>query len=220
MFSALQTGAVKAAIAANELGKASPYALSFAKLGSSGASFGVFQGDMHANPAIRTVLQQVLHAAAMDAAAVTRIVGTLSAPCPNGNPLSPQDALHVNDALASPAGSALVDAMDAQLLQTVLTHIQQAVEAAAIHKWTIADVALLYIALWTNMTGAPGQLCAWIGGQTISGVAPPHGPVVAENDLQTYLAAQSYFQQRPANFIHFKQSVAAGAALFQPAAMV
>ena len=75
MFSALQTSAVKAAIRANELGKASPYALSFAKLGSSGASFGVFQGDMHANPAIRTVLQQVLHAAAMDGAAITRIVG-------------------------------------------------------------------------------------------------------------------------------------------------
>jgi hypothetical protein len=220
MFSALQTSAVKAAIRANELGSASPYALSFAKLGSSGASFGVFQGDMHANPAIRTVLQQVLHAAAMDAATVARIVGVLSAPCPNGNPLSPQDALHVNTALGSTAGAALIDAMDAQLLQTVLTHIQQAVDAAAFRKWTLADRALLYIALWSNMTGAPGQLCTWIGGQTISGVAPPHGPIVAEADLRTYLSAQSYFQQHPANFIHFKQSVAAGAALFQPVAMV
>jgi hypothetical protein len=126
----------------------------------------------------------------------------------------------VDNALAAPAGAALVDAMDAQLLQTVLMHIQQAVDAAAIRNWTLADVALLYIALWSNMTGAPGQLCAWIGGQTISGVAPPHGPIMAEADLQTYLSAQSYFQQHPANFIHFKQSVAAGAALFQPTAMV
>jgi hypothetical protein len=220
MFSALQTSAVKAAIRANELGKLSPYALSFAKLGSSGASFGVFQGDMHSNPSVRIVLEQVLHGAAMDAAAVTRIVGMLSAPCPNGNPLSPQDALHVNNALSSATGSALVDAMDGQLLQTVLTHIQQAVDAASARTWTIAETAMLYIALWSNMTGAPGQLCAWIGGETVSGVAPPAGPIVAEADLQTYLTAQSYFQQHPANFTHFKQSVAAGAAIFQPEAMV
>ena len=45
--------ALRAALKENEIGNASPYRLSYAKLGQSGASFGVFQGDTHVNPKAR-----------------------------------------------------------------------------------------------------------------------------------------------------------------------
>ncbi len=43
--------ALRAALKENEIGNASPYRLSYAKLGQSGASFGVFQGDTHVDAA-------------------------------------------------------------------------------------------------------------------------------------------------------------------------
>ena len=41
--------AIRAAIKANEIGTESPYRLSYARLGVSGASFGIFQGDTNVN---------------------------------------------------------------------------------------------------------------------------------------------------------------------------
>ena len=52
--------AIKASIRANEIGSQSPYKLSFAKKGNSGASYGVFQNDTYANRTALTTLTQIL----------------------------------------------------------------------------------------------------------------------------------------------------------------
>ena len=54
--------AITAAIKTNEIGNASPYALSYAELGASGASFGIFQGDTNVNHTARATLLQALQA--------------------------------------------------------------------------------------------------------------------------------------------------------------
>ena len=53
MVDATLVPAIKAAIKQNELGDASPYMLSYACLGASGASFGIFQGDTNVNHVAR-----------------------------------------------------------------------------------------------------------------------------------------------------------------------
>lgn len=217
MFSDIEISAIKAAIRANELGNISPYQLSFAKKGSSGASFGVFQGDMHANGSVRETFANVLKAASVDAPTIARLTAVLSAPCPEGNPLSSQDTTMVNAALSGP-GRTLVDEMDDTLLQTVLAHVQQAIDAASAKGFTIDPVAQIDIALWCNMTGAPDSLCKWIGGQTTMGVPAPQGPVVVQANLETYLGKTAFFQANPKNFAHFRQSVAVGAAILTPPA--
>ena len=45
--------AIKEAIKQNEIGDQSPYKLSYARLGVSGASFGVFQGDTNVSDVAR-----------------------------------------------------------------------------------------------------------------------------------------------------------------------
>jgi hypothetical protein len=220
MFSAVEIRAIKAAIAANELNGKDPYQLSFARQGSSGASFGVFQGDCANNALAKSVLGQVLRAAALDAVTIGRITTALETPTPDGNPLSVADSASVAAALTSNVGRALVDAMDDQLLQSVLTYTQQAVDTAATRGWPTAQIALLYIALWVNMTGAPNLLCKWIGGQSVLGLAPPIGPTLAQSDMQDYLQATSYFQLHPKNFKHLLESVETGAQALQAAALV
>ena len=66
--------AIHAAIQSNELGHASPYALSFARKGRSGASFGVFQGDTNVSSTARTTLKNILDAVPLTATAVERIM--------------------------------------------------------------------------------------------------------------------------------------------------
>src|SRR5207253_5742633 len=100
--------AIKEAIKQNEIGNASPYQLSYARLGASGASFGVFQGDTNVSHAARATLAAALRAADADQSAVTRILGLVSQPCPNGNPLSPEDTGLANGALSSSDGRELV----------------------------------------------------------------------------------------------------------------
>ncbi|HLZ64725.1 MAG TPA: hypothetical protein VKQ29_00775 [Aliidongia sp.] len=201
--------AIRAAIRQNELGKASPYCLSYARLGESGASFGICQGDTNVNPLARSTLTDVLNAAGMADATVSRILAAVSRPLPNGNPLSAADTSSVNDALASELGQPIVDGMDDKLLQTVLKGLDSCIAASGARP--IDPTALLYIALWANMTGAPNSLCKWLGGQEVVGVAPPAGATVTATDLETYLQANSYFRDNPDNFPHTQQSVAAGA---------
>src|SRR5580692_9484759 len=99
--------AIKLAIKENELGSASPYVLSYAMLGASGASFGIFQGDTNVNHTARATLLKALQANGTDADAITRIMAAVSQPCPNGNPLSPDDTIAANAALSSDGGKAL-----------------------------------------------------------------------------------------------------------------
>jgi hypothetical protein len=201
--------AIREAIKQNELGSASPYELSFACLGRSGASFGIFQGDTNVNPTARTTLQQILGDAGVDPATATRILALLSQPCPQGDPLSDADAALVDGALSSAGGRAAVDGMDEELLQIVLHELDSSITAAATRQHTIDPTALLYIALWVNMTGAPSTLNGWLAGGQALGLAPPPGPVVTPLDLESYLQASSYFRLHPRNFVHLQDSVKA-----------
>jgi hypothetical protein len=202
--------AIRAAIKQNELGNASPYCLSYARLGQSGASFGIFQGDTNVNPLARSTLGDVLNAAGMADAAVAAILAAVSQPLPNGNPLSPGDTGQVNDALASTLGRPIVDQMDDQLMQTVLKGIDSCVAASGGRP--IDPTAQLYIALWVNMTGAPNTLCKWLGGTETAGLAPPAGDTVSAEDIGNYLQASAYFRENPRNFAHMQSSVQAGVA--------
>src|SRR4051812_31838861 len=123
------TDAIKVAIKQNELGNASPYKLSFAQLGQSGASFGVFQGDTNVSPVAQKALTAILQIEGIDASAISRIMNLLCRPCPNGNPLNPIDRGLVDAALNTAAGRAAVDKMDAGLLETVLRELQSSVDA-------------------------------------------------------------------------------------------
>jgi hypothetical protein len=201
--------AIKVAIKQNELGNASPYQLSYARLGASGASFGIFQGDTNVNHVARDTLRQILQAAGTADAVCDRIIGAVSKPCPDGNPLSAEDTSTANDALSSNTGMAMVDAMDERLLQVVLGELDTCIAAANTRQQSIAPVALLYIALWVNMTGAPDTLNKWLSGTQEVGLAPPVGPTVTQQNLENYLQANTFFRLHPRNFVHMQDSVQA-----------
>jgi len=208
---------IRGAIKENELGNISPYRLSYARLGASGASFGIFQGDTNVNHTARATLLSALQAANTDADAVARIMAAVSHPCPNANPLSADDSAAADAALSCVGGRALVDAMDDTLLSVVLGELDGCIAAAATRNQTIDPQALLYIALWVNMTGAPDTLNKWLSGTQELGLAPPVGPVVTPQNLQNYLQANVYFRLHPRNFVHMQDSVTAAVPLL-PAA--
>ena len=58
--------AIKEAIKQNEIGDASPFQLSYARLGASGASIGVFQGDTNVSHTARATLAAALRAAGIE----------------------------------------------------------------------------------------------------------------------------------------------------------
>lgn len=210
--------AIRAAIKQNELGNASPYCLSYARLGQSGASFGIFQGDTNVNALARSTLTAVLNAAGIDDATVARLVAAVSHPLPDGCPFSSDDKALVDSALAADFGQTIVNQMDGQLMQTVLAGIDSCIAASGARP--IDPEAQLYMALWINMTGAPTTLARWLGGTAIDGLAPPEGASVSAGDLQKYLLASAYFRNNPRNFPHMQASVAAGAALLRAAETV
>jgi hypothetical protein len=205
--------AIRMTLRQNEIGNGSPYVLSFAKLGKSGASFGFMQGDTNVNDLARATLRQVLVAANMDGPTVDRIMAALSQPLPNGNPLATQDLASVNQALASDAGHSLVDAMDEQLMSNVLSGLDTCTAAGATRNLGIAPIAYLYIAPWVNMTGPPSTLASWLRGSSQLGLPPPAPPQLTEQAMQTYLQATSYFQQHPKNYQRLLQCIQTGAAL-------
>jgi hypothetical protein len=204
--------AIKEAVKQNEIGNASPYCLSYARLGASGASFGIFQGDTNVNHTARATLVRVLQAANADSGATNRILAAVSQACPDGNPLSDDDTACANDALSSDAGRALIDAMDGSLMDVVLGELDTCIAAAGARSLTIAPEALLFIALWVNMTGAPDTLNKWLGGTQEVGLAPPVGPIVTSQNIQNYLQANTYFRLHPRNFVHMQDSVRAAVA--------
>jgi hypothetical protein len=203
--------AIKETIKQNEIGNGSPYALSYARKGKSGASFGCMQGDTNVSALARSTLQRVL--ADATAAASARILAAVSKPLPGGNPLSAADTTLVNAALAAPPGKALVDAMDAQLLADVLGGLDACLAAAASRNMEIQPEALLYIPPWINMSGPPALLKKWLGGQPALGLAPPPPPDLSVEEIASYLQATAYFQANPRNFVHYQECVSRGAAL-------
>lgn len=205
--------AIKETIKQNEIGNASPYVLSYARLGKSGASFGFMQGDTNVSSLARATLVKALAAGGVAAVDSARILAAVSCALPNGNPLSAADTALANAALASNAGKAVVDAMDDQLFAEVLSGLDTCIAAAATRKIALSPLAHLYIAPWINMSGPPSLLKSWLAGQPVFGLVPPPPPEVTAEEIESYLQATSYFQQHPKNFVHYQQCVAIGAKL-------
>jgi hypothetical protein len=169
----------------------------------------VFQGDTNVSHAARATLAAALRARGADEGTVTRILGLVGQPCPDGNPLSPEDTDLANAALSSSDGRKLVDQMDDGLLQIVLHGVDSCIAAAQTRSLTIDGIAILYIALWVNMTGPPNMLSRLLSGTPELGVSPPSGPRVSQHDIESYLHATKFVVLHPRNFVHLQESVQA-----------
>jgi hypothetical protein len=205
--------AIKEAVKQNEIGNQSPYKLSYARLGVSGASFGVFQGDTNVSDTARQTLRKALQADGASDTTIARIMSLVSQRLPNGNPLSPDDTEIADTALSSETGRALVDAMDNGLFMIVIRDLNACTAAAQTNHCSIEPIALLYMAVWVNMTGPPTILTKFLAGNSEIGVLPPVGPTVTTQDMQTYLHASRYFILHPRNFLHLQESVETAEAL-------
>jgi hypothetical protein len=205
--------AFRMALRLHEIGNQSPYQLFFAGKGNSGASFGFMQGDLAAGQAeVTRTFRAALKDAGFTAEEIKSLVARLSVHL-IGNPLSAEETKRVNAALL--AAAAEVDAMDETILQKVYGSVDVCIEiaASATPKRTIEPKALLYMALWINMSGPPTKLLDWLRGDDPNLVhpVPKPGKVVDVIAIETYLRATSYYTQNPGNFQHMVQSVAAGA---------
>jgi len=208
--------AIRTALRVNEIGRASPYQLSFAGKGKSGASFGASQGDLAAQPLARDTLWKILATNDVPRAKIASILGQLSGPS-YSNPLSTEDDRLVEQALASPQGRDLVDAMDKTIMDGVCQSVSECEDAAAAANNSIDPIAKLFMALWINMTGPPTTLKEWVGGSEVwldshrNKIAPPSGQVSSAMIIN-YLKSCDYFIANPGNFPHMQEAVAAGAA--------
>jgi len=106
--------------------------------------------------------------------------------------------------------------MDMRILQGVLDRVDLCIASAATRSVSIEPLALLYIAPWINMTGAPSTLRSWFAGTAVAGLAPP-APTVRGADMVTYLKKMKFYAENPQNFEHLQDCVDRGAK-FLPAA--
>lgn len=212
--SSLLASQIRAALRMHELGNASPYALSFAGLGNSGASFGICQSDTAANPTALKVLRSILETG-MPKARAASLVELLSRHCPV-NPLSEIDAADVDGILAGDEGRRQVDLLDGFTINHLLDELDASIDAVAAGK-TLSDWTKIAIALWINMTGAPTTLDRWLMGANVvmGGVAvsPAAGPVIGQEDICRYLSRSAYYAANPRNLNHLVVSVEAGLAV-------
>jgi len=206
---------IRAALQANELGTGDPYTLSYAGLGNSGPSFGIFQADMAANAGARACMRTILVGSGLVQIAAASIVSQLGIAC-IACPLNHNDEATVLAAMDSDAGRKMIDAMDGVTLGAVLGYVGRAMDAAAAAGKTLDDGAACAVALWANMTGAPTTLGEWLGGQSVAidgvSLAPPAGPVVTQADLLSYLSHTLFFEQHQRNLAQFQASIATGLA--------
>ena len=207
----LQAG-LRAAIRINEIGDASPYQLSFAGKGKSGASFGFMQGDMAAGqPLVHTAFRAALAAANISANKITGLEQRLSVPLID-DPLTPEDKALVNAALNAAPGRAQIDAMDTNIFEDVCRQLNRCVATAKASGRQIATKAQIYMLLWINMSGPPTTLLTWLSGNaiTMAKPVPRPGPVVDGNAMEIYLAATPFYSENPGNLPHILHSAAAG----------
>lgn len=202
---------IRTALRKNEIGDESPYQLSFAGKDESGASFGFMQGDLAAGqPEAKQAFRDALAAAGSSPATIAGLLSRLSVPQPT-NPLTDAETKAVNAALL--AGRQLVDAMDETILRKVYRDVDTCIATASGANRSIAPKALIYMALWINMTGPPTTLLHWLAG---SGVdlrvhVPPPGAIVDGAAMETYLRATAFFSDNHKNLQHMMESAAAGA---------
>ncbi|HSU04890.1 MAG TPA: hypothetical protein VLI93_04900 [Acetobacteraceae bacterium] len=209
--SALDSG-LRAAVRMNEIGDASPYKLSFAGKGKSGASFGFMQGDMAAGqPIVHAAFRAALEAADVPPETITSLAQRLSVPL-IFNPLDPENTALVNNALDAPAGREQVDAMDRTIFDQVCTSLDKCVEVAQASGRQIMPKAQIYMLLWINMTGPPTTLLSWLAGNpvTLAKLVPRPGPTIDGDAMHAYLAATSFYTENPQDLPHILLSAAAG----------
>jgi hypothetical protein len=205
--------ALRTALRLQEIGDKSPYEISFAQKGRSGATFGFMQGDMSAEqPVVQRAFHDALAGAGISEATIARLAQSLSGHLV-GNPLNPQDTKLVNDALNSETGQAQVNAMDESIFEDVCQQLDKCIGAASQSSRTIMPKAKIYMALWINMTGPPTILLTWLSGQdvTMAKRVPKPDTIVDAAAMEDYLRATFFFDQNPGNFPHITQSAAAGA---------
>lgn len=206
------TRALKVALRRHEIGNASPYRLFFAGKGKSGASFGFMQGDLAAGqPEVQRTFRAVLVRAGIAPEGISSFVRRLSVHLIK-NPLDTGETQLVNSALKS--ASDLIDAMDDTIFAGVARSLETCIARAAGADLTIMPQALIYMALWINMSGPPTKLLSWLSGQSTNlgrHVQPATAPVTAA-DMEAYLQATNYYLENPQNFAHMRECAAAGAA--------
>src|SRR4051812_29268494 len=100
--------ALRAALRAHEIGRGSPYRLSFAAKGKSGASFGFMQGDLAAGQTVATRAFRDAMAGGFTAEEIDRLLRLLSVHSIR-NPLTLEETERVNAAFENHRG--VVDAM-------------------------------------------------------------------------------------------------------------
>ena len=210
--------ALRAALRCNEIGNSSPYQLDFAAKGDSGASFGFMQGDMAVQPIARDTFRAVMTAAGIDPARIDRWVAQLSRHVTH-NPLSAADTREINAALK--AHSDLVDAMDEKILSGVYAGLDECSAAAQGGRCSIQPAALIYMALWINMTGKPTSLVKWLRGHNpgLGESVPRAAPIVTEPAIQAYLRATAYFRENPGNLPNVIRCARKAAALLPAPAL-
>jgi hypothetical protein len=203
----------------NEIGNRSPYQLSFAGKGKSGASFGFMQGDMAAGqPVVQAAFRAALNAAGVPDTKIISVAQRLSVPLID-NPLSAEDTVLVNDALDAAAGRQQVDAMDENIFEDLCKQLDRCVSTAQASGRQIAPAAQIYMILWINMTGPPTTLLNWLSGRDVMLAKPFEKPpaVVDGAAMEAYLRATAFFTENPRNLPHMMESAEAGASLITTA---
>lgn len=198
------------------------YRLSFAKIDSSGGSYGKLQNDCFAQPLALHVLVNILQAVGTDGDTVNRVASALAVACPE-NPLSAADYAVVNAAIASDSGRALVSTLDESTLMGVIQQLNRCISYANLNGHaTIGNDALIGMALWINQSGPPTTMLRWIGGAVVSlgGARAPEinpGQLITLTDLCGYLATTGEFKRHPRMLTNLRNSVAVGMRSMPPA---
>lgn len=100
------------------------------------------------------------------------------------------------------ASSDLVDAMDEEILGSVYDDLDLCIATAAANaNRKISGKAVLFMALWINMSGHPTKLLKWLSGQNpgLPQPVPQPGAVVDGSEMEAYLRATSYYIENPGN---------------------
>lgn len=197
----------------HEIGTNTPYKLYFAGKAKSGASFGFMQGDLAAGQG--NVTETFVTILKLAGVAKSDIKGFLKLLAVHRvvNPLAPADTALINGAMV--AGASKVDEMDQQILAGVFNDLDTCIAVAKGAGRQITGVALLFMALWINMSGHPTKLLDWLKGRDPHLVHPVPIPpaIVGAPDIRGYLSATDYYVSNPGNLLHLDSSVAVGASL-------
>ena len=92
--------------------------------------------------------------------------------------------------------------------------LDKCISTAAASGRTIDGEALIFMALWINMTGPPSKLLTYLkgGDPGLTKPIPKAGNVVDGPTMDAYLGATDFFVKNQKNLKHMRESQAVGAA--------